>query len=125
MKFTFSHNNFNVLDLDRSISFYEKALGLKPVQEKIADDGSFKLVYLSDGVTGHTLELTWLRDHPGPYALGENETHMCFTASDYEAAHALHQEMGCIVFENAAMGLYFIADPDGHWFEIVRPAKDA
>ena len=62
MKFTFNHNNFNVLDLDRSISFYEKALGLKPVREKIADDGSFKLVYLSDGVTGHTLELTWLRD---------------------------------------------------------------
>lgn len=55
MKFTFNHNNFNVLDLDRSISFYEKALGLKPVREKVADDGSFKLVYLSDGVTGHTL----------------------------------------------------------------------
>jgi lactoylglutathione lyase len=35
MKFTFNHNNFNVLDLDRSISFYEKALGLKPVQEKL------------------------------------------------------------------------------------------
>ena len=54
MKFTFNHNNFNVLDLDRSISFYEKALGLKPVREKVADDGTFKLVYLSDGVTGHT-----------------------------------------------------------------------
>ena len=37
MKFTFNHNNFNVLDLDRSISFYEKALGLKPVREKVAD----------------------------------------------------------------------------------------
>lgn len=35
MKFTFNHNNFNVLDLDRSISFYEKALGLKPVREKL------------------------------------------------------------------------------------------
>ena len=67
-----------------------------------------------NGKSDYQLELTWLRDHPGPYALGENETHMCFTASDYEAAHALHQEMGCIVFENAAMGLYFIADhPDG------------
>ena len=125
MKFTFYHFNFNVLDLERSLKFYDEALGLKPVREKTAADGSYKLVFLGDGETGFQLELTWLRDHPGPYALGENETHMCFTASDYEAAHALHQEMGCIVLENAAMGLYFIADPDGHWFEIVRPAKDA
>ena len=27
--------------------------------------------------------------------------------------------MGCIVFENHAMGLYFIADPDGQWIEIL------
>ena len=82
MKFTFNHNNFNVLDLDRSISFYEKALGLKPVREKVADDGSFKLVYLSDGVTGHTLELTWLRDRKEPYNLGENEFHLALAVED-------------------------------------------
>ena len=35
------------------------------------------------------------------------------------AAHALHSEMGCICFENAAMGIYFIQDPDGYWLEIV------
>ena len=27
--------------------------------------------------------------------------------------------MGCICFENREMGLYFIEDPDGYWFEIV------
>lgn len=107
MKFTFNHNNFNVLDLDRSISFYEKALGLKPVREKIADDGSFKLVYLSDGVTGHTLELTWLRDRKEPYNLGENEFHLALAVEDMEAAHALHKEMGCICYENPSMGIYF------------------
>lgn len=125
MQFTFNHTNLNVCDLEASLAFYKRALGLVPVREHKAEDGSFHLAFLSDGKSDYQLELTWLRDHPGPYALGENETHMCFTASDYEAAHALHQEMGCIVFENAAMGLYFIADPDGHWFEIVRPAKDA
>lgn len=125
MQFTFNHTNLNVCDLEASLAFYKRALGLVPVREHKAEDGSFRLAFLSDGKSDYQLELTWLRDHPGPYALGENETHMCFTASDYEAAHALHQEMGCIVFENAAMGLYFIADLDGHWFEIVRPAKDA
>ena len=123
--YTFNHCNLNITDPERSLAFYREALGLEVVREKESADHSFKLFFLGDGRTDFRLELTWLRDHPGPYALGENETHMCFTASDYEAAHALHQEMGCIVFENAAMGLYFIADLDGHWFEIVRPAKDA
>jgi len=41
---------------------------------------------------------------------------------DYAAAHEKHEKMGCICFENTAMGLYFIEDPDGYWFEIV-PAK--
>lgn len=125
MQFTFNHTNLNVCDLEASLAFYQRALGLAPVREHTADDGSFRLAFLSDGKSDYQLELTWLRDHPAPYALGENETHMCFTASDYEAAHALHQSMGCIVFENTAMGLYFIADPDGHWFEIVRPPQGA
>ena len=71
MNFTFNHNNFNVLDLEKSISFYEKALGLKVVREKKADDGSFRLVYLGDGKTTHSLELTWLRDRKEPYNLGK------------------------------------------------------
>ena len=58
----FDHVIINVLDLDRSIEFYQKALGLKEVRRKEAPDGSFVLVYLSDGVTGFTLELTWLKE---------------------------------------------------------------
>lgn len=52
MKFTFYHFNFNVLDLERSIRFYDEALGLKPVREKASEDGSYKLVFLGDGETG-------------------------------------------------------------------------
>ena len=108
-------------DLERSVKFYQEALGLKIVREKEADDGSFKLVFMSDGVQSVTLELTWLRGHAEKaYELGENETHICFTAEDYDAAHALHEKMGCICYENTKMGLYFISDPDGYWFEIVR-----
>ena len=43
----FNHFNFNVLDLDRSLEFYDKALGLKPVRENHGDN--FTLVYLGDG----------------------------------------------------------------------------
>ena len=121
--FTFNHFNFNVLDLDRSLSFYESALGLKPVREKAADDGSFRLVYLGDGASDFTLELTWLRDRTEPYNLGECEFHLAFKADDYDAAHAKHAELGCICYENPAMGLYFIEDPDGYWIEILPPKK--
>ena len=50
---------------------------------------------------------------------GEEEFHLAFRADDFAAAHALHSEMGCICFENDAMGIYFIQDPDGYWLEIV------
>lgn len=120
MKFTFNHTNLNVSNLEKSLAFYEAALGLMPVRNYEAADGGFKLAFLSDGESAYQLELTWLRDHPGQYELGENETHLCFAVDDYEAAHEKHQQMGCICFENPAMGLYFIEDPDGYWFEIVR-----
>ena len=119
MNFTFAHNNFNVLDLEKSLAFYEAALGLTPVGEKAAEDGSFKLVYLGDGSTSHYLELTWLRDRSEPYNLGENEFHLAFTTSDYDAAYAKHKEMGCVCYENPSMGIYFIVDPDGYWVEIL------
>ena len=117
--FTFNHFNFNVLDLERSLAFYKDALGLVPVSKKEADDGSFTLVYLGDGVSAFTLELTWLKDRTEPYDLGEGEFHLAFTVPDMDAAHRKHQDMGCICFENPAMGIYFIEDPDGYWIEIV------
>ena len=76
---TFNHFNFNVLNLDKSLAFYKEALGLVPVREKEASDESFKLVYLGDGKTDFTLELTWLRDRTEAYNLGECEFHLAFT----------------------------------------------
>ncbi|MBQ2564640.1 MAG: VOC family protein [Oscillospiraceae bacterium] len=117
--FQFNHFNFNILDLDRSLKFYEEALDLKPVREKNASDGSFKLVFLGDGVTDFQLELTYLVDRTEPYDLGEQEFHLAFSVPDMEAAHARHEKMGCICFENPSMGIYFIEDPDGYWIEII------
>jgi lactoylglutathione lyase len=119
MNFAFNHNNINVLDLDKSLAFYQAALGLKEIRRKQAADGSFTLIFLGDGQGHHSLELTWLRDRTTPYNLGDNEFHLCLTTPDYQKAHALHEQMGCICYENPAMGLYFIADPDGYWIEIL------
>ena len=117
--FQFNHFNFNILDLERSLKFYEEALDLKPVREKNASDGSYKLIFLGDGVTDFQLELTYLVDRTEPYDLGEQEFHLAFAVPDMEAAHARHEKMGCICFENPSMGIYFIEDPDGYWIEII------
>ncbi len=119
MTFSFNHYNYNVLDLEKSMTFYAEALGLKEVRRKEAPDGSWKLVYLGDGESDFTLELTWLRDREAPYSLGENEFHIAFLTDDYDAAHEKHKQMGCICFENPEMGIYFIHDPDNYWLEII------
>jgi lactoylglutathione lyase len=120
MKFTFAHNNFNVIDLEKSLAFYREALGLEEVRRKTAADGSFIIVYLGDGVTRHKLELTWLRDwEKDSYDLGDDEFHLALETDNMEQAHKKHQEMGCICYENPSMGIYFIEDPDHYWIEIV------
>lgn len=120
MHFKMVHNNLNVRDLEKSLKFYDEALGLKPVREKTAKDGSFKLVYLGDGISDWQLELTYLEDHKDkPYDLGENEIHLAFETDDFEAALEKHKKMGCVCYENPSMGIYFIEDPDGYWLEIL------
>ena len=73
--FRFVHNNINVIDLQASLDFYGKALGLKEVRRKEKPD--FTLVYLGDGQGSHQLELTWLKNWPKEkYDLGDNEFHL-------------------------------------------------
>ena len=113
------HENYNVQDLDNSIDFYAKALGLSEKRRKTASDGSFILAYLGNDTSDFELELTWLADHSGKYDLGDEEFHLAFHVDDFAAAHELHKKMGCICYENPAMGIYFIQDPDGYWLEII------
>ena len=117
MAFTFTHVNFNVLDLARSMDFYARAFGFREKCRLEAD--GFTLVYLTDGVTDFELELTYLHTRTEPYNLGEKEFHLALHAEDYTAAHAKHEEMGIICYENAEMGIYFVQDPDGYWVEVL------
>ena len=107
--------------LDRLNIRANAALG----QNFLCDDAMIEKIAFAtvgDGKTDFTLELTWLRDHPQKYDLGECEFHLAMAVEDMEKAHALHEKLGCICYENPAMGIYFISDPDGYWIEIV-PAR--
>ena len=123
MNFTMAHNNLNVFDLDKSLRFYSEALGLTEARRSTPDSGDFIIVFLQDGQSRHLLELTWLRDRKQPYNLGDNEIHLAFVADDYDAAYEKHKSMGVICYENPGMGIYFVADPDGYWLEIIPERK--
>lgn len=120
MQFKMVHENYNVFDLQKSLHFYEEALGLTEVRRKEAEDGSYIIVYVGNETTDFVLELTWMKEMDRPYNLGDCEFHLAFETEDFDGAYAKHKEMGCICYENPAMGVYFIEDPDGYWLEIVR-----
>lgn len=115
--FTFNHFNFNVKNLEESLKFYHDALGLEEISRN--DQPDFTIVFLGDGRTGFRLELTYMKRRTKPYDLGEQEYHLALTADNFEEAHAYHRKNGWICFENTAMGIYFLEDPDGYWIEIV------
>ncbi len=123
MAFKFNHFNFNVMNLDTSLAFYNKALGLAEVGRIEAEDGAYTIVYLGDGKSSFRLELTQLKDHPQKYDLGDGEFHLAMTADNYEESLKFHQDNGWVCFINEAMGIYFIEDPDGYWIEILPPEK--
>ena len=103
MKAKFVHRCTHVLDKEATIKFYQEALGMKVVREMGPEDGSWTNTFMAN-------------DNGG------KDTHIAFAVDDFDAFHELHEKMGCIIRENPRMGLYFIADPDGQWIEII-PAK--
>ena len=124
MQARFIHRCTHVLDLEATKEFYEKALGYTVHHTMGPEDGSWSNTYLVNDQTPFQIELTWNRGRTEPYENGGKDTHIAFTVPDFDAAHKLHEEMGCIIRENPRMGLYFIEDPDGSWIEIL-PVKNA
>lgn len=118
------HRCIHVLDLEKSLAFYERALGMTVVGRMGPDDGSWENVFIANDTTGFQLELTWNRGRTEPYVNGGRDTHLAFAVDDIDAARALHEEMGCTCFVNERMGIYFIEDPDGCWLEIVPAGRD-
>ena len=118
MSYRFNHFNFNVLDLERSVRFYEEALGLHEVRRSEYPDCTY--LFLGDGETFFTLELTYLKKRTKPYDLGErNFHHLALTTPDYKASFKKHAAMGCVVEGDENTSEYIISDPDGYLIEIL------
>lgn len=121
MKARIVHENIHVLDLEKSLAFYEKALGMTESRRIKGED--WQIVFIDNDESDFQIELTWNKGRTEPYNNGGRDTHMAFRVDDYDAFYKLHEEMGCICFVNEKMGLYFIEDPDGCWIEIINGDK--
>lgn len=120
MKLELIHENHNVLDLEKSLAFYEEAVGLKEIRRRQDEDGSFISVYLANDLTDFELELTWKKDREDTYDVGDIETHIAFIAENFDEAYKFHRAMGCVCGEDIEKGIYFIKDPDGYLLEVAN-----
>jgi len=120
------HTMIRVLDEARSVSFYDKAFGLK-VAERL-DFPDFTLVYLSNEETPFEVELTINKGRGTPYELGDGYGHVAFTVDDLDREHARLGAAGLsprkIVEFNREGGLFarffFVEDPDGYKIEVLQ-----
>lgn len=124
MKYEMVHTCIRVLDLEKSVEFYKNALGFKEIKRK-GVKGDFTLVFMSDGISSHELELTYNYGREEPYEIGNGFSHIAVVVSDLEKSHQGHKEMGYSVTDLKGLPgdpprYYFVKDPDGYLVEIVR-----
>lgn len=119
------HMMIRVMDLDKSLKFYNDALGLKEVRRIDKPEGKFTLVYLGDGKGEFQMELTYNYDPEKPYVLGNGYGHIAVEVDDLEAMHAEHEAKGYRVGKLCGLtagvnNYYFLTDPDGYQIEVMR-----
>lgn len=125
MEYKILHTCIRVLDLEKSVGFYEKALGFTEIRRKDHPEHEFTLVFLSDANKTHELELTYNYGRKEPYTKGDGYSHLAVSVDDLEASRERHIEMGYAVTDfygepGQPPRYYFITDPDGYHIEILR-----
>lgn len=118
------HTCIRVKNLEKSISFYQDALGFKETRRKDFPQQQFTLVYLALENDEYELELTYNYHHPG-YEIGNGYAHIAISSEHLEQSHATHTAKGYDVTPLKGLpgnpaNYYFITDPDGYKIEIIR-----
>lgn len=117
----FLHTMVRVKDLEASLNFFEKGLGLKELRRKEYEAGRFTLVYLGDGITTHEVELTYNWDQKEDYSGGRNFGHMAFAVDDIYATCAHLQSLGVTILRPPRDGyMAFVRSPDQISIELLQ-----
>lgn len=128
-QFRFLHTMLRVRDLDRSIDFYTRLLGMKLLSRKDYPSGRFTLAFVGygeDRTTSPTIELTHNWDQAEPYALGSGFGHLALGVSDLHGVCAGLEREGISIprppgpMKHGGAEIAFIEDPDGYRIELIK-----
>jgi lactoylglutathione lyase len=120
------HTMIRVLNEERSVTFYENALGLTSAER--LDFETFTLVYMSNQDASFELELTINKGRTAPYDLGDGYGHLAFCVDDLSAEHSRLTNAGyaprkIVDFKRDGALLaqfFFVQDPDGYEIEVLQ-----
>ncbi|MCC7428311.1 MAG: lactoylglutathione lyase [Alphaproteobacteria bacterium] len=128
-QFRILHTMLRVFDLQKSVDFYTRLLGMKELRRRDYPNGRFTLVFLGYGeeASGAVLELTHNWDQKEPYALGTAYGHVAIGVPDiYATCDGLRAAGAKITREPGPMkfggtsAIAFIEDPDGYKIELIQ-----
>ncbi len=122
----FLHTMIRVLDLDKSIAFYQQALGFEVTARKEFSD--FTLVYLGSSESPVELELTLNHGRTEPYTHGSGYGHIAVAVTDVDAEYTRFNALGfaprdVVEFKQGDELLakfFFVKDPDGYEIEVLQ-----
>ena len=127
-KFRLMHTMLRVLDLDKSIDFYTRHLGMKLLRRFDVEPGRFSLAFIGYGDEDNNtvLELTHNWDQKEPYDLGTAYGHIALAVKDLYGVCDELAKAGVSIprppgpMKGSNVELAFIEDPDGYKIELVK-----
>jgi lactoylglutathione lyase len=129
-RFRILHTMIRVRDLDKSLDFYTRLLGMTQLRRKDFPGGKFTLAFVGyGGEADHTvIELTHNWDQEEPYDLGSGFGHVAIGVPDiYATCERLEAEGVAIPrppgpMKHGTTVIAFIEDPDGYKIELIERA---
>jgi lactoylglutathione lyase len=118
------HAMVRVFDLEKSLDFYIKKLGLQEMRRTEHEQGRFTLIFLATGLNEPMIELTYNWDQTEPYTSGRNFGHLAFEVENiYDFCHEL-QKKGVTILRPPRDGrMAFIRSPDNISIELLQKGK--
>ncbi|KAA0575308.1 lactoylglutathione lyase [Azospirillum sp. Sh1] len=127
-EFRLLHTMLRVLDLEKSLDFYTRLLGMKLLRRNDYEGGRFTLAFVGYGEESDTavLELTHNWDQKEPYEIGTAYGHIALGVPDiYATCEKLAAEGVKIPrppgpMKHGTTVIAFIEDPDGYKVELIE-----
>lgn len=126
--FRFLHTMVRVFDLEKSLDFYTRLLGMRLLRKQDYPDGRFTLAFVGYGEESAStaIELTHNWDQKEPYVVGSGFGHLALGVADIHGACDKLHEAGVKILrapgpmKHGSTVIAFIEDPDGYKIELIE-----